>query len=82
MTPLPPDIEERLGLEPQEHVQVTDGFLKVSAGMEDYAWKRYRKFLSRRDRFGLRIKKGYEAARRIVNIFDAILSHRRLFSRV
>ena len=60
LTPLPPDIEERLGLEPQEHAQVTDGFLKVSAGMEDYAWKRYRKFLSRRDRFGLRIKKGYE----------------------
>jgi len=60
LTPLPSDIEERLGPTPQAEVKIVDGLFKVSPGMEEDAWKRYRKFLSRRDRFGLRIKKGYE----------------------
>jgi len=60
LSPLPSDIEERLGIAPKEQYQVTDGFLKAPAGMEEYAWKRYRKFLSRRDRLGLKIKRGYE----------------------
>lgn len=60
LTPLPSEIESRLGPAPIGEAKVLDGLLKVSAGMEDQAWQRYRKYLTKRDQFGLRIKKGYE----------------------
>jgi len=59
-TPLPSDIEERLGVQPATEAKVVDGLLKTSAGMEEQTWQRYRKFLTKRDQFGLHIKKGYE----------------------
>lgn len=60
LTPLPSEIENRLGMQPAVEMKVVDGLLKPSAGMEDEAWQRYRKYLTRRDQFGLRIKHGYE----------------------
>lgn len=60
LTPLPTEIEDRLGPSPTTQAKVVDGLLKVSAGMEDQAWQRYRKYLYRKDQFGLRIKKGWE----------------------
>ncbi|KPV64049.1 MAG: hypothetical protein AOA65_1079 [Candidatus Bathyarchaeota archaeon BA1] len=60
MAPLPHEIEERLGPTPATQAKVVDGLLKVSAGMEDQAWQRYRKYLYKRDQFGIRIKRGYE----------------------
>ena len=60
LTPLPADIENRLGLQPAVEMKVVDGLLKPAAGMEDEAWQRYRKYLTRKDQFGLRIKQGYE----------------------
>lgn len=60
MAPLPREIEERLGPTPTTQAKVVDGLLKVSAGMEEQAWQRYRKYLYKRDQFGIRIKRGYE----------------------
>jgi len=60
LTPLPADIENRLGLQPTIELKVVDGLLKPPAGMEEEAWQRYRKYLTRKDQFGLRIKQGYE----------------------
>lgn len=60
LTPLPADIENRLGLQPAVEIKVVDGLLKPAAGLEDEAWQRYRKYLTRKDQFGLRIKQGYE----------------------
>jgi len=60
LSPLPADIESRLGMAPPTEMKVVDGLLKPSAGMEEDAWQRYRKYLTRRDQFGLRIKLGYE----------------------
>jgi hypothetical protein len=55
MVPLPREFEERLGPTPTVQAKVVDGLLKVSAGMEEQAWQRYRKYLYKRDRFGIRI---------------------------
>jgi len=60
LTPLPTEIESRLGMQPTAPIKVVNGLLKPPAGMEDEAWQRYRKYLTRRDQFGLRIKHGYE----------------------
>lgn len=60
LTPLPIEIESRLGMQPPTQIKVIDGLLKPTAGMEDETWQRYRKYLSRRDQFGLRVKHGYE----------------------
>lgn len=60
LTPLPADIESRLGLQPAVELKVVDGLLKPPAGMEEETWQRYRKHLTRKDQFGLRIKQGYE----------------------
>ena len=60
LAPLPSEVEARLGPAPIGEAKVVDGLLKVSAGMEDQAWQRYRAYLTKRDQFGLRIKKGYE----------------------
>jgi len=60
LTPLPSEIENRLGVQPPTQIKVIDGLLKPPAGMADEAWQRYRKYLTRRDQFGLRIRHGYE----------------------
>jgi hypothetical protein len=60
LTPLPADIESRLGIQPPTRMQVIDGLLKPTAGMEDETWRRYRKYLLKRDPLGIHIKKGYE----------------------
>jgi len=60
LTPLPAEIESRLGMQPTVELKVVDGLLKPTAGMEEEAWQRYRKYLTRKDQFGLRIKQGYE----------------------
>ena len=60
LTPLPTEIESRLGIQPAVEIKVVDGLLKPVAGMEDETWQRYRKYLTRKDQFGLRIKQGYE----------------------
>jgi len=60
LAPLPKEIEERLGHAPTTQAKVVGGLLKVSAGMEEQAWQRYRKYLYKRDQFGIRIKHGYE----------------------
>jgi DNA excision repair protein ERCC-3 len=60
LTPLPKDIESRLGVQPTVEMKVVDGLLKAPAGLEDEAWRRYRKYLTKRDQLGLRIKHGYE----------------------
>jgi DNA excision repair protein ERCC-3 len=60
LTPLPAEIESRLGMKPAVDIKVVDGLLKPAAGMEDETWQRYRKYLTRKDQFGLRIKQGYE----------------------
>ena len=60
MFPLPREIEERLGPAPSTRLQVADGLLRAPPDMMDHAWQRYRRFLYKRDKHGLRIKKGYE----------------------
>jgi DNA excision repair protein ERCC-3 len=60
LTPLPAEIEKRLGMQPTVDLKVIDGLLKPTAGMEEETWQRYRKYLTRKDQFGLRIKQGYE----------------------
>lgn len=60
MTPLPAEIESRLGLQPPTQIQVVDGLVKPTAGMEDETWNRYRKYLLKRDQLGIHIKKGLE----------------------
>ena len=60
LTPLPTEIEARLGVQPPTEMKVVDGLLRPPAGMEDEAWQRYRKYLTRRDELGLLIKHGYE----------------------
>ena len=60
LTPLPSEIESRLGMQPTVDLKVIDGLLKPAAGMEEETWQRYRKYLTRKAQFGLRIKQGYE----------------------
>jgi len=60
LSPLPAEIEERLGHVPVAKLQVINGLLKVPAGMEEQAWQRYRPFLLKRDQLGIRVKKDYE----------------------
>jgi len=60
LMPLPKEIESRLGPQPKAEMKVVDGWLRPPAGMEEEAWRRYRKYLTKRDKLGLRIKKGYE----------------------
>lgn len=60
LTPLPSEIENRLGMQPTVQMKVIDGLLKSPAGMEEESWQRYRKYLTKHDQFGLRIKRGYE----------------------
>ena len=60
LSPLPAEIEERLGHVPEAKVQVIDGLLKVPVGMEDQAWQRYRPYLYKKDQFGIRVKRDYE----------------------
>jgi len=60
MAPLPPEIESRLGPAPATDAKVVHGLLKVSPGTEDSAWTRYRKFLLKRDQYGIHVQKGYE----------------------
>lgn len=60
LAPLPAEIESRLGIQPPTRIQVVDGLLKPTAGMEDETWQKYRKYLLKRDQLGIHIKKGYE----------------------
>jgi len=62
LAPLPTEIESRLGIQPPTRMEVVDGLLKPTAGMEDEAWQKYRKYLLKRDQLGIHIKKGYERA--------------------
>jgi len=54
-------------------MEVVDGLLKTPAGMEEQAWQRYRRYLYKKDKFGLRIKKGYERQLLSVLIRDGYL---------
>jgi len=60
LSPLPAEIEEKLGPSPETKIQVVDGLLKVPPGTEDQAWDRYRQFLVKKDQLGIHIKRGYE----------------------
>jgi len=60
LTPLPAEIESRLGIQPPTRIDVVDGLLKPTAGMEDSTWQRYRKYLTKRDQLGIHIRKGLE----------------------
>lgn len=60
LSPLPAEIETRLGMQPTLQIKVIDGLMKPPIGMEEESWQRYRKYLFRKDQLGFRIKHGYE----------------------
>ncbi len=61
ITDIPKAIEEKLRVEEQPPLKVIDGMLWTGKHYQNEAWKRYRKFLSRREgRDKIKIRKGYE----------------------
>lgn len=59
-TDIPKELEERFQLNPLQ-VRVSDGALLMSEELQDEAWKRYRKYLSKREgKNSIRIKRGNE----------------------
>jgi DNA excision repair protein ERCC-3 len=61
LTPLPEEIRSKLKFEEQPPFKVFDGILLTGRAYQDEAWKRYRKFLLKREgEDRIRVKKGYE----------------------
>lgn len=57
---IPESIKQRLKLEEKPPFKVDDGYLITGEEHREEAWKKYRKYLSRKEEDRIKIKKGYE----------------------